>query len=792
MKTRLIHRVGLCMALVVSLPIALQGQDLPVARVGFIADEPDVWSDSLRSLIEQELLELAENDFDVQFPDAYNVVGDGTAASVAQAVQRMLGDEQVDITITLGLLGSQIAGSQAPWPRPVIASFVLDAELQGLPLDQGTSGTANLSYITVPAPILRDLQTFREITPFTTVDFLLDEETLSRFESFFRRLQDEAAGIGITARPVSVGVTAESGLRNIPQDAQAIYLVPLSRMEAGEFERLIQGINARGLPTFAFDGADVARGALASFSRGDQPRLARRVALNAYRILLGDDPSTFSVNFTPGEELVMNVRTIREIDIVPPLGLLLEARRLFEEPEGLERQVTLQQAMEEAVRNNLSLAVEDQTVAAGAEEIRLARANLLPALDLGATGSTIAKSLAEAANGQNPQYNLDGSLTLQQVLFSENARANVSIQKALQTVRLRDRQTAELDIALDAAEAYLNVLRVKTLEQVQQDNLELTRQSLRLAQVREQIGAAGPGERLRLQSELAQRRADRVEAFAQRYAAEVALNQVLNRPLDEEFSTPEADLEGRALVEGDLTTTYLTDFKTVALVGDFLVQEALRLSPEIQGLDAAIAAQERQLLATRRAFYLPVVALQGEVSTNVFNGGAGSELPPGVVAPDVTDYPWNVGVSVSLPLFEGAARGARREQAVADLARLRVQRDLTAQLIEQNVRTQLRFAQASLALIDQSEAAADAARRSLDLVTDSYSEGVIGVVDLLEAQTAALVTQRGVADAIYDYLINQKRVERAVGRFGLLVSPDERAAFLDRLNQFLQDAQDNR
>ena len=788
MKTRLIHRVWLCIALVVSLPIALQAQvpeERPVARIGFIADEPDAWSEQLRLLIQQELLDLAQNDFDVQFPEAYNIVADGTAEGVAQAVQGMLGDEQIDIAITLGLLGSQIAGSQAPWPRPVLATVVLDAELQGLPLDQGTSGTTNLSYITVPAPVIRDLQTFREITPFTTVDFLLDEETLSGFERFFQRLQDEATGIGITARAVGVGVTAESGLRNIPPDAEAIYLVPLSRMEAGEFEELIQGINARGLPTFAFDGADVARGALASFSRGDQPRLARRVALHAHRILLGDDPSTFSVNFTPGEELVMNVRTIREIEIVPPLGLLLEARRLFEEPVGLERQVTLQQAMDEAVRNNLSLAVEDQTVAAGAEEIRLARANLLPTVDLGATGSTIAKSLAEAANGQNPQYNLDGSLTLQQVLFSENARANVSIQKALQAARLQDRQTAELDVALDAAEAYLNVLRAKTLEQVQQDNLELTRQSMRLAQVREQIGAAGPGERLRLQSELAQRRADRVDAFAQRYAAEVALNQVLNRPLAEEFMTPEADLEGRALIESDLTTEFLTDFKTVALVGDFLVQEALRLSPEIQGLDAAIAAQERQLLATRRAFYLPVVALQGEVSTNVFNGGAGSDLPP--IAPDVTDYPWNVGVSVSLPLFEGTARGARREQAVADLAGLRVQRDLAAQLIEQNVRTQLRFAQASLAVIDQSEAAADAARRSLELVTDSYSQGVIGVVDLLEAQTAALVTERGVADAIYDYLINQKRVERAVGKFILLSSPDEQASFLDRLNQSLQD-----
>ena len=104
------------------------------------------------------------------------------------------------------------------------------------------------------------------------------------------------------------------------------------------------------------------------------------------------------------------------------------------------------------------------------------------------------------------------------------------------------------------------------------------------------------------------------------------------------------------------------------------------------------------------------------------------------------------------------------------------------------MRTQLQFAQASFAIIAESEAAAEAARRSLDLVTDAYAQGVTGVIDLLEAQNRTLVAELGVTNAIYDFLIDLKNVERANGRFEALARPEEQAAFLDRMNRFYQEA----
>ena len=772
---------------VVSAP-ALRAQEIAaaaVARVAFVADATDPFAEETRAVVRQELLALARDDFDVRFPQELVVTVEGTAEGIVQALDRMVADDEVAIIVAQGLLSSETAARGAPWPKPVIAASVFDGRLQGFPESGGTSGVANLTYIAPPppGPVVRDLAKFRELASFTRLAMLVDEQAAVTFAAFIDQLLETAVELGMVLEPVPVGATAASGLDRLPDDAEAVYVTPLARMNPGEFERLAEGLAARRLPSFSYSADDVNRGIMASLGSVDLPRMARRIALNAYRILLGDDAGALPVTLDPSEELLVNMRTVRELSVLPPLGTLLEARRLFETPD-VARSVTLKSAMEEAMAANLALAVEDQVVLAGAEDVRLARAGLLPDVEAAFTGATISKGVAESSFGLRPQHNVDGGLTLRQLVFSQEAHANLSAQRSFQASREQTRAALELDVALEAAEAYLNVLRAKTLEQVQQDNLDLTLASLRLARDRERIGAAGPGERLRLESELARRRADRIDAFARRSAAEVALNQVLNRPLDEEFATPEADLEGRALLEGTLATGYLADLNRFALLGDFLVDEALRLAPEILSLDALVAAQERLLTSTRQAFYLPTVALQGNVSTNVLREGAGTSLPAGVPAGEMPDFPWTAGLSVSLPLFQGSSRLALRERTATELTQLRLQREFLARGIEQNVRVQLQFAQASLAVVGESETAARTARRSLELVTEAYGQGLASVVDLLEAQTGALLSERGVTNAIFDYLVNLKRVERAVGQFEVFSTPEERDDFARRLQEY--------
>ncbi|MEO0743597.1 MAG: hypothetical protein AAF089_18600, partial [Bacteroidota bacterium] len=60
------------------------------------------------------------------------------------------------------------------------------------------------------------------------------------------------------------------------------------------------------------------------------------------------------------------------------------------------------------------------------------------------------------------------------------------------------------------------------------------------------------------------------------------------------------------------------------------------------------------------------------------------------------------------------------------------------------------------------------------------------VTALLESQAAAQRAEASVTNAVYDFLVNVKRVERAIGRFEALAPAEEQEAFRRRLDAALQ------
>ena len=81
----------------------------------------------------------------------------------------------------------------------------------------------------------------------------------------------------------------------------------------------------------------------------------------------------------------------------------------------------------------------------------------------------------------------------------------------------------------------------------------------------------------------------------------------------------------------------------------------------------------------------------------------------------------------------------------------------------------------------------EASQRNLDLVTDAYSQGTVSIIDLLDAQNAAVRTRQAEATAIYDFLIDMLEVERGLGKFYFLASPVEIEVLFERVDQFFLD-----
>jgi len=700
-------------------------------RVGVVTDGPAERAAAVAKVLRSECRDLVEGEFEIT---ETLIEADWTKEGVKAAIDRVLADPEVDVVLAMGVLASDDVARRRDLPKPVIAPYVVDALIQGIPLEDGASGVKNLSYVTHPPAFARDLQVFRELVPFERLVVLWGpigpEASLVAAQNV--RVITEREGVGL--QEVTSAATAEATLAAIPADAEAVWVTPLLQLPATEMRSLAEGLVERGLPSFsAFGRSDVELGILASNAPDtDLPRLARRVALNLHRILLGEEPGTLPVTFTRGEQLAINMATARAIGAYPPFALRTDADLLHEERQEVSRVLSLPGVLREAVRTALDLEAAEHGVAVARHDVRNARSKLLPELNLSALQVFID---ADRASPLQRERSLTGSLTLRQLLYSDRVFAGLSIQRQLLTAEERQLDSLRLDVALQAATAYLNVLKAKTFERISKQNLRLTRSNLDRARVRVQIGMASRSELHRWESQIAGGRREVIRAIATRNVTELEVNRLLDRPLEEPFATTEVDLEDPSLiVSDDRMWAYYANQWTFRILRAFHVQLAF-------GLDHRLA-----------------------------------ETSGGGPAP-FDGWDWQVGIQASIPLFTGGARAAARGRTSEELLQLQSRKRAVAQRIEQRVRAAMHLAGASNAGIGLAKAGAEAARKNLDLVADAYSQGMVSIIELLDAQNASFVADLTAANALYDFLLDLMEVERAVGGFSCLGTPAEREAY---------------
>ena len=764
--------------------------------VGVVFDGPWELNSSLRAGFEQEIAALAAPEHQVVFPLEVQRVANWTFEGAREEVDALLADPDVDIVLTYGPVASSHAIRRAELPKPLVAAFVFDPVTQDFPAEttaagERVSGVPNLAYISFTGDPTDEIPRLHEVAPFRHLTYLVSEPLLAAVPVLGANLGRGSGQVGADSTIVRVGTSVDAALEELPAATDAVYVTPLPQLAPAQFDRLVREFIDRRLPAFSYWGrSEVDRGLLASvYLDTDAQRIGRRTALHVQRILAGEDAGTLPVDFRRNRRLTLNMATARAIGVHPDWRVLTEAELLHDDPPNVGRRLSLASAAREAVAANLDLLAANRSVAAGRQAVRVARAALRPQVMAAGRLETIDRDRAEGSFGLQPVWTSLGSVGVSQLLYSDGARARATIEGHVQTSREQAREELRLDVAHGAAVGYLDVLRAKTFERIQRENLTLTRSNLELAQSRQRIGVARASEVIRWENQIAINRRAVIQANAARNVAEIALNRLLHRPLEEPFATADVDLHDPTLLASAATAdAYVSTPFAFAIFRDFMAADALAQSPELRQLDAAIAAQERAALAARRALWAPTVAAGGDLSAVQTAGAldsASAGLPFEITRPNALN--WSVRVSASLPLFAGGARFAERSRAEEELAELRHTREAVAERIEQRVRSVLHLAGASYAGIDLAEDAADAARRNLALVTDAYEQGALPILDVIDAQNAALVAEASAATAVYDYLIDLMEVHRASGRFGLFMEPGELAAFADRLRAFFRD-----
>jgi len=762
------------------------------ANIGIVFDGPSNLNKSTLHAYKKEIIDLTEGEFDITFPEKSILVSDWTASGVRASIDTLLTDPNVDIVITLGIIGSTEISRRKNLPKPVIAPWIIDTNLLGIPSTQdGTSGITNLYFLDTPATLDRDIRVFKEIVEFQKLALLympIVTDLVPEIEGYVINVAREN-DIEILLLPERD--TVEGTISAIPPDIQAVLVTPLINYTNEEIAKLYDGLIERDLPSFSMIGMrEVEQGALIGLTPVlDITRQARRVALAVQSILLGEDAGNLPVEFKEQEKLTINMSTARALNFYPSWRVMTDADLINEKSEASGRTLTLQQAVDESVKANLDILAADQFVAAGAQNVKLALSELLPQSDIFLENNYIDKDRAAASFGTQPERSISGVANLRQLIYSDSAWSNLTVQKRLQDSRKYSRNEIRLDIIAATSIGYLNVIRAKTIENIQKDNLKLSKSNLEIAEVRRDIGVASPAEVYRWESEISSDRIEVVNAEAQRKNTEILLNRLLHRPQGEKFSTVETGLDDPTLIVSDpRLDRYINNPGVFEIFLNFMVSQGLEQSPEISNLDSQIQAQDRILKTSKRAFWLPTLSAFGEVRQFFYEGGAGSDVELGEDFPidiaEQDDTEWLVQFQASFPLFRSGGKMADYRQARSELSRLRFEKDSTRTKVEEEIRTSLNNSGASFPSIRFANDAAEAARKNLELVTDSYSRGVVSIIDLLDAQNAALSAELNAANAVYDFLIDLMNVQRAVGNFDFFTTPEERMEWFRELEEF--------
>ncbi len=775
------------------------------ADVALLLDGPAPMLQPFIARVEAEIKALLEAEVRITPARA----GQWTRASVSAEFDRLLIDGEVDLIIGAGPIASSIMAAYGPLPKPCIALFFLKAEDEGAPREGVGSGVKNLVYLDSEWSLLKGFSRLRALMTVRKMAILVSAPVLEALPANAAKLKAASSTLGFTLQLVIVDQDLKTAVDTIEPDVDVVYLLPMPNLGDRAWD-ILPLIHARRLPTFGHIGRlAVEAGVMAGVgSDTDLTRLGRRVALYVERILGGEPAAKLPVSFPrEDEQLYLNMRTARAVGFSPPFTALIEADLLHPE-EGYTRRLGMQEAIKEALEMNLDLVTETRGIEAAAEAWRIARSRWLPSLNLNVTGTLIDSDRAEASMGSQAERALTIGATLNQVIFHEPLVANMAIQRAMQRSRELQREQLRLDVARDAATAYINVLRADTLLRIRAMKVKATRSNLHLARIRVAVGNTPRSDTLRWESQLANAQSGLALAVARSTQARTQLNRLLHRPQHERVEVATPDPKQLKLVPAELVP-FVDNPAGFRIFQRYMVEASRRDSPELKALDALIAAKVRRGDSSSRAFYAPTLSLQAGVTRSLMEGGAGtdgglfntSEAPTeGCIntalclgalldMPKADDTDWHVAVVASLPLFEGGRRIHEADQAWAEVRALRAERAAAVEKLEQRVRSSLEALLGSYPNMSYTQHAAEAADESLKMVKQAYARGAVGISDLIDAHDRTFSARQAAADATLAFVADYIEVVRASGAPHLLTG--DHAAWLEGLKA-LAEAQKNK
>ena len=751
--------------------------------IGMLIDHTNPEIEGFITQIKKEIKAVVGEDAVIDFTDQNILVNNYNLNNAANQYKQLKGS--VDIIISAGMFNNLMMSRQSEFPIPTIVLSALTKEISGLDTSKNTSGINNLTYLTTSNSFVEDLKRFKELTDFKNIGIVVEAPLMNAldFNTIFSGVLK-----GMETDFKIIPYNNLSDIKNSLDGIDALHLAVSFTLSPDEIKQLAATLIEKKIPSFSSSRRnDVINGLMATNIDDDSfNQYFRRVALIIEAYINGTNFSEQPVFIELNDELTINYQTAESVDVPLNFDLIGQTNFVGGSPQNPSAQAiyNLPEAINKVLADNLALQISKKGVEVVEQDIKTAKSNYLPNASVSATGAYVDPELAEVSGGQNPEVTTSGAITLEQLLFSESANANIGINKSLAKAQQESFNTDQLDLIFNVSQTYFNVLILKSNLNIQVRNLDLTKRNLKIAEENFEVGEASKTDVLRFRSQMAQNTQSMVEALNALFKSFSSMNQLLNNPINYAI-----DIEDVSLDEGIFERYNYNQFRDIIdnprlreHFTDFMVAEALKNAPELKQLSYNMDVTERSLKLYGSGRFLPTLALQGSYNREFSRSGVGSQPIPGF-----PDGYYNVGVNLSLPIINNNQNNINRQTAFIQKEQLELNKESTEQLIELNMRNAVLDLINQVSNIELSKVAEEAAKESLELTQTSYSSGAVNIVQLIDAQNNYFNAQLTKANAIYNYLTSMLQIERYLGYYFLLHTDAENNDFNRRFLEYLNE-----
>lgn len=402
-------------------------------------------------------------------------------------------------------------------------------------------------------------------------------------------------------------------------------------------------------------------------------------------------------------------------------------------------ELNLQEAMERAFNTNPAINIAGYNVKSAKASLDAARSSHL--LSITAQHQSQRKGYDEKDYKYNPltgeariSEGYGNSITATLPIYTGGKiRGTVRQAKANYNSVLEGKQKAYNDMRATVTNGYCDLLQAGNMQQLGRESVQRLEDHLKNVQAQYEVGVVAKVDVLRSQVELSNAKQSLIQAENAYQVAEANLNRIVGLPMD-------------TTLKLDNILTYSEYAEDMAYCLDYASQYRPELEQARQGVEAAKGA-----LMVARSGYMPQISANASQSWSDTNW------------PGDENGQWNVGIGVSLNVFDSGVTWSKINGAKADLAVAEETYRDTVDAVNLDVRNCYLNLREAEKRIGTTETAVSQAEEDYRIAQVRYMAGVGTNTDVLDAQVALTQAKTNYLQAMYDYNTSKTDLENAMG-----------------------------